>query len=434
MFHFYLRACVRATLVASTLLAAAAYAAPGPSPVSEKLSPRELVREVLRHNQGIAAMQAAVDAARAQIESAGALGDPMLSYSMAPGTLGPQAEAFGQSIKISQSFPWPGTLDLRTGAAKAEARSATQQLADLRLQLAAQARAAYAQWYYVHRALAVNKQNQALIQHLRKIAGSAYANGKGSQQDVLQAEVELTRLKNQALELERRRHTVRAKINRLVDQPPRRSLPPPADLPPPRDLPAFAGLRATALDRYPVLKSLDAQIAASHARVDLAEKDSYPTFTVMAGYNSMWAQPAMRPMVGVGINIPFGGNHEGEIDAAHAKLRQSRAKLADARSQLLSRLDQAYAMATQARHTIRLYSKKLLPLAKQNLQAAENDYRNGSGDFLTLVNAERQYLMAKLERAQARANFFTQLAALNYRTGGALFPEAPAARVQDPLP
>src|SRR5699024_6132498 len=108
-----------------------------------------------------------------------------------------------------------------------------------------------------------NQENQALVQRLRKVAEATYANGKGSQQDVLQVEVALTRLQSQALELERRRRTVQAKINGLLNQPVRAPLLPPADLPPSRTLPTFAGLRALALDRYPALKNLDAQIAAS---------------------------------------------------------------------------------------------------------------------------------------------------------------------------
>lgn len=434
MTYFYWCALACAALVTSALPIPAAYAVSDPIFTGPTLVPRELVRAVLRQNQGIRAMRAAVDAAAARIEVAGALPDPILSYRMAPATLGAQGMHFGQSIQISQSFPWPGTLDLRTDVAEAEARSTALRLADLRLQLAARTRAAYAEWYYVHRAWAINEENRALMQRLRKIAEAAYASGQASQQDVLQAKVELTRLQKQALELKRRRRSVRAKINALLSRPARAPLPPPADLPPPRDLPALARLQAKALDHYPKLKSLEARLAASRARVDLARISSYPSFSLMAGYNSLWTQPEKSLMIGVSIHIPFGGDEEAKINAAQAKLRQSRAKLANARSQLLNRLVQAYAKAEQARQTVRLYTNKLVPLAKQNLQAAENAYRSGTGDFLALVTAAQQLLIARLELAKARADFFTRFATLNYLTGGALFPDAPAAPLQDLLP
>ncbi len=400
------------------------------------LAPRELVESVLRLNQGLTAMRAAVDAAQAQVEVAGALDDPMLSYMAAPNTFGYPGQGLNQNVQISQTFPWPGTLDLRSEAAEAEADSTAQQLADLRLQLAAQARAAYAEWYYVSRALGINAQNQKLVGRLRKVAGTAYAAGQASQQDVLQAEVEQTRLKNQALELKRRRREVRAKINALLNRAARSPVSPPGNLPRPQHLPAVATLQDMALNNYPALKSLDAQIEAGRDRVDLAEKGNYPNFKVMAGYNSLWDAPAKRLVIGASINIPFGGNHEGKIDAAHAKLRQSRAKLANARSQLLSDLEQSYAAFTQDGSTIHLYTDKLLPLANQNLAAAEADYRSGvsGSDFLNLITAEQQLLMAKLELARARADRFTQYAALNYQTGGALFPRDPAVDNQGMLP
>jgi cobalt-zinc-cadmium efflux system outer membrane protein len=68
----------------------------------------------------------------------------------------------------------------------------------------------------------------------------------------------------------------------------------------------------------------------------------------------------------------------------------------------------------------------LLPLTKLNMQAAEADYSSGSGDFLKLITAEQQHLMAELEVARARADFFTQWASLNYQTGGGLIPRSGA--------
>jgi len=105
-----------------------------------------LVQQVLQRNPGIAAMQAAADAAGARIESAGALDDPMVSYVVAPNTAGGPNQGLNQNAQFSQKFPWPGTLGLRSRMATAEAESADQQVADLRLRLAALARADYAQF------------------------------------------------------------------------------------------------------------------------------------------------------------------------------------------------------------------------------------------------------------------------------------------------
>ncbi|TAL86319.1 MAG: TolC family protein [Rhodanobacter sp.] len=409
-----------------------------PAPVvatgTRLLSVRQLVRNVWQHNRGIDAMRAATAAASARIESAGALDDPTVSYAMAPNTAGGPRQGLNQNVQVSQSLPWPGTLDLRSKVAEAEAVSAGEQLADLRLRLAARARADYAQWYYVHQALAINARNRTLVRRLRKVAETSYASGQSPQQDVLQAEVELIRLDNQTLELKRMRRTVRAKINALQNLAPGTIVPAPAALPRQRVLPSYGALQDAALAHYPMLQSLDARVSASRRRVDLAHKANYPKLKLMAGYNSLMDLPAKRLVIGVGFSIPFGGNHRGQVSEANAHLQESEAKLADARNQLLSDLDQTHATAAQAAETIRLYTKRLLPLTALNLHAAEADYSNGTGDFLKLITAEQQDLKARLELAGARADFYTQLASLDYQTGGALWPSPVSATAQDANP
>jgi outer membrane protein TolC len=212
------------------------------------------------------------------------------------------------------------------------------------------------------------------------------------------------------------------------------AVPAPADLPAATPLPALASLRKTALARYPMLQSLDARLAATRDRVDLAHKNNYPHFNLMAGYNSLWDAPAKRLVVGVAVNIPFGGNHRGEVGEANARLREAEARLADARVQLLGVLEQAYATAKQDAASIALYHGRLLKLARLNLQAAQADYSGGNGDFLKLITAEQQYLTIELELARARADFFTQLASLDYQTGGALLPQPAATTNQDSRP
>ena len=401
---------------------------------SAGLTPDLLVQKVLQRNPGIEAMQAASDAAGARIESAGALDDPMVSYAIAPNTAGGPGQGLNQNAQFSQKFPWPGTLDLRSRMATAEAESADQQVADLRLRLAARARADYAQWNYVHRALAINAANTTLVEHLRTVAEAAYASGQSPQQDVLQAEVELVRLRNQALELARLQRTVQAKINALQNADPDTEVATPTGLPSEIPLPTYATLRDAALAHYPLLQSLDARIQASRDRVDLAHKNTMPNISVLAGYNSIMDMPAKRLTVGVAINIPFGGNHRGEVNEANARLHESEAKLADMRNQLLSDIDQSRETAAQAAATIKLYADKLLPLTRLNMQAAEADYSSGSGDFLKLITAEQQYLMAELEVAKARADLFTQWASLNYQTGGGLLPLSAATMLRGTSP
>lgn len=384
------------------------------------LNPVLFVQSVLAQNPNLKIEEAGHDAAIARIASAGALDDPMISYTSAPQSFGASI-GYRQNVQISQKIPWPGTLDLREHAANAEAKSAEYQIGDARLSLAARARAAYADWYYVYQALAINNKNIKLVIQMRAVAEAAYASGRSPQQDVLQAEIELTRLKNQTLELERRRAIIRAGINALLNADQTSAVNPPGDLPSPMTKHDLSALTAAALSQYPALKSADSEITASRDRVELAEKAYYPNFQITAGQNTLMDARQKQLTVGVALNIPIWGKHDGDYDEAHAKLRQSQFKLISVRNTLLSDLEKTYAAIQQTRNTIDLYDKRFVPLAKLNLKAASADYSAGAGAFLNVIAAEQQQLMAELERERARADYYTQFATLDYQTGGAIF-------------
>ena len=409
------------------LLAAPANAGPSaaspPSQRDSALDPVQFVQAVLASNRDIKAEDAAHRAAVARITSAGALDDPMVSYTAAPETAGTPM-GYRQSVEFSQAIPWPGVLSLRARAATEEAGSAEYQVADTRLRLAAKARAAYADWYYVHQALAINATDITLVEHLKSVARAAYAAGQAPQQDVLRAETELLRLQNQALELNRREVTVQAEINQLLDAPPDAPVAPPGGLPEPPLVQTLPALTGAVLAQNPALKGWDKQVAAGRDRVELAEDGFLPNFNFVAGDNQLMAPWQKQYTVGVAINIPIGAKHSGDLDEAHARLNQSQQHYFAVRDKLLADLNQTYAAVKQLHATIELYDKQLVPVADLDLHAAEADYSNGSGDFTKLIEAEQQYLMVELERERARADYFTQFAALDYQSGGTIFADS----------
>ncbi|MBU6443999.1 MAG: TolC family protein [Alphaproteobacteria bacterium] len=417
--HSYLTPAALLLLLAAPAISSPAVASPSRQH-DNTLDPAQFVEAVLVSNRDIKAEDEAHRAAVARINSAGALDDPMVSYTAAPETAGTPM-GYRQSIAFSQAIPWPGVLSLRAHAATEEAGSAEYQLADTRLRLAAKARAAYADWYYVHQALAINTTDIALVEHLKSVTRAAYAAGQAPQQDVLRAELELLRLQNQALDLGRRETTVQAEINQLLDTLPDAPVAPPGDLPEPPIAANLETLTDAVLAQNPALKGSDKQISASRDRVQLAEDGFLPNFNIVAGDNQLMSPWQMQYTVGVAINIPIGAKHSGDLDEAHAKLNQSQQHYYAVRDRLLADLSQTYAAVKQLHGTIDLYDKQLVPVARLNLRAAEADYSSGSGDFTKLIEAEQQYLMVELERERARADYFTQFAALDYQSGGTIF-------------
>ena len=387
--------------------------------LSAPLTAESFTAAVLARNAGLSAMRQALVAAVSSIRPAGALPDPMLSVSAAPRTFG-GAMGTGEDIEVSQALPWWGTLAARKEIAQADAEVARHDLEALRLRLAATARGAFADWVYVHRALRINAANQSVIAELRRIASVRYATGKAPQADVLEADVERTVLAQQQLKWRRKIAVVAARMNALLDRPPTSPIPLPAALPAPAHLPSEAEFLQRGLT-HPQLKALEAQEHAARAKAALAGKKRYPQFQVSAGYNSMWSDPAMRPMVGLSFTVPLDqGKYRAEIDAAHAQERRAEYDLESTRATLLADLSAAYASTREAAKSLALYRDDLVPLSRDALDVALSEYGSGQGGFLEVLTAEQHQLDTELGLARAQSEYFDRWAKLERLSGSGL--------------
>ena len=386
----------------------------------QQLSPTQLVEAVLKRNADIPAMQATWQAAQARIEQAGALDDPKLSYQAAPQTLGQNTMDFGQKLSISQRLPWSGKRGLRADVARFEADASREGIARARLRLTEATERSYADWYFVHAALRINHINRSLLLEFQNIAEIKYAAGRTSKQDVLRAEVEATLLEHRNIVLQRQRREVLSRINTLLQRLPDAPLPQPGNLVGLNTLPSIVVLRQQALKNHPELRALQARIMASRRRLTLSERDFYPDVTVSAGYNSLWNQDEKRLTAGASINIPLRGKRNAASDETRARTLRLAADQKTKVAKILDAVQRAYEQVRESEHVLTLYGDRLLPLAEENLAAAQSDYESGSGGFLDLISAEKNRMQTQLQLAQAKADYHRRLATLKHTIGGPL--------------
>ena len=396
-----------------------------PFPANEPLTPEHLVAAVLQRNPSLEAQRAAMTEAAARIKTAGALDDPMLSVSVPPATIG-KAVGTREDVQVSQALPWWGTRTAREAVARAMADAASQDVQSLALRLRAVSQSAFADWRYIHAALEVNRHHQTLYTELREAAKTRFAAGLASQQDVLQADVERTMLRQEALELTQRQLTIQAGINALLNRPADAPLPSPGPIPPINNLPPLAALESFALEQHPDVRQLQFQERVASEQMTLAEKARYPSVVLSAGYNSMWDDPDMRATIGISINVPLDqGKRRAEIDAARANAHRAEASLTDLGAHLRGDLAAAYAAADESRQSLALYRDQLVPLADSTLSVARSEYAAGQNNFLYVINAERGWLDAELGLARAESELFRRLAELGRLAGTSLPLEIP---------
>ena len=361
-------------------------------------TPDGLVQAVLETNPGLQAMQAAVDEARARADAAGRLADPTLAYLSAPETIGSRIGT-RHIVQIGQAVPWPGTLADRRARGQALGTARRHASEDYRLQLARSARTLFAEWQYAHAGLAVNRQQQLLVSEMIEAARGRYSGGRGSQQEVLQAQLQAEQLKQSALDWAQRIETLAAQINALLNRPADAALPRPVD--------AFDDDRPEPAppNTHPAVAELDAERRSREVEVALAERARYPEFRLMANYLGTLDPDEKRLQLGASINLPIQfGRQRADEDAARAALARSRYRLEDRRAQLSAERAAALAAHRRADRSAELLETGTLPLAVDNLNAALADYRSGRGSFLNVIDAQQRQLRAELDLNRARAD------------------------------
>lgn len=392
------------------------------SPVFEGRTELHLERylaEVLRRNPSLAAARHALDSAIARYPQVTALDDPMLGYAIAPGSIGSDAVDFAQRIELSQRFPWPGKLGLRGEVALSEAEAREEDLRTARDQLLREGKSAFFRLYYVYRAIEINEVNKAILLEFQRAAETRYAAGTASKQDALQAEVAYDHLLHRGIVLERMRRVALGRSNALLNRAPTAELPPPPQaLGAPGDREPLEELLDRSLSARPELAALVHRLAGQEATLELAHKEFYPDFTVTGGYNSLWQEDDLRPIVGFGINIPLqrGRRHAG-VDQAEAEILRLRARIADLSAEVALEVQEAYELVVEAEHVVHLYESELVPAAGENLDAARTEYAAGAIDFLSLLAAERSLMDAQVAHQEALSGYHERVADLERAVG-----------------
>jgi cobalt-zinc-cadmium efflux system outer membrane protein len=395
-----------------------------PSPHTDNAAPLEraaYIRAVLRANPSLEASRQAWQAARARVHQAGAFDDPTIMVSLAPLSIGSSHADLGYEVGISQQLPWFGKRGFERATMAAEAAAAASDLQTMRVELALSALTLYDQYYVAFRSLAINQQHVALMRALQSAALSQYEAGHGSAVDALQAEAELASMERDALTLAADRDVIGAQMNALLHRSPSSALAPPVAelaLHGLHDLPSQQQLEHEALMKRTEISAARQRARAQSAKIDAADRAYYPNLSVSTSYSTMWAMPPHRFMVGLGINVPLPTEQRraavDEARANHARYESEIARMSDlARTQVFvdsRRLKQSHAV-------LELLETRLLPVARDQVDAARAGFVASQTTFPVVVAAEKHLRSVELERTLAQAECDRQRAELDRALG-----------------
>ncbi|MGH9554583.1 MAG: TolC family protein [Terriglobales bacterium] len=378
---------------------------------------QDLIQELAQRNPEVRAAQFRFEAASKRPLQVSTLPDPRISY--VDLGVGHPFSALNVSdfayrgVGVAQEVPFPGKLALAGEEARKEAAGEEALLRTTLLDVISRLKLAYYEWFAVSKAIEITNRNRELMERFERIARARYAVGKGIQQDVLKAQVELSGLAQQLEVLQQRRGSLEAQINALLNRPASTLLGRPADVKRSTFDLELNALLEEVTRNSPRLQSRKLVVEGRKVGVDRAKKEYFPDFN----FGFEWQRSANVAgdyyMVRAEARVPlyFWRKQRLGVEEAKARLQEAEQNQQATLQELLFSAKDRYLVAKTSERLLALYEAGIIPQAALSLESATAGYEVGNVDFLTLINNfttllnfEMQYYeeLARHEQALSR--------------------------------
>ena len=386
----------------------------------------DLERMALVKNPEIGVAARRVSISEAHVPVAGALDDPMAMYRgwgvplQHPWSLNSAQNMFS----ISETLPGRGKRNLRTSVAESDVEVAKAQLGQVQLEVRIRIHKAFADLLRSEDEIRIHDQHVAIARQAIEAARIRYTTGKVPQQDILKAQVALTRLAEHMIQFDHDADLARARLNTLLARAPNSPLRVTGEHSVFDTLPQAQELDDLALRSRPDLMAVQQAVERSHREQALAKKAYVPDLTVSGGYMIMPSGQSFRNayMVEGSMNLPW-LNHrkrDAEIAEATVKVTEQDAEFTEQRNMVFGQIQEALVEAQAAQKLARLYHDELRPQAEATLQSSVIAYENDKTDLLDLLDSQMAVVDIDLAWIQAAADFDSRLADLELAAGASL--------------
>lgn len=399
---------------------------------TNKLQLEALISEALERNPQLRVLQQRLAAERSRVPQAGALKDPMFKVDFSNVPLNEldfaSTPMSGIQFSLTQQLPYWGKRNARERMAEQTAVAMEASYLDRQGVIVNLVKQSYFTLAYLDRAIEITLENEALLRNFIRITQTKYAVGTGLQQDVLEAQVALSSLKDGLIELRRSRGHAEADLNTVLNQSPQRPLSQVEVRLPSPFVYQTDDLQQLAMQHRALLRQLRAQVAHWQAAEDLARADYRPDFDLNVGYRqrSFGNDPVAGSdfiSVAVAANLPLYSGRKQDQRAVEVRARRAAAEAEfEVRRQQIFLEIQKLAVDIRAhQEQTALFKTAIIPQAEQALKAAMAGYQVDKVDFLTLLNNQVSLLNFEIGYFRHRMAYEKSLAQVEAVVGAPLF-------------
>jgi len=402
-------------------------------PVTEELG--HVLSLALADSPELKPMHSELAVLAARTRQAGAPMDPMLSVMLMdvnapeipPEFTWKDTVMWKLDFGVSQTYMSYGKRRLKRSIAQLDEDITEWKLAEMERQVISEVTGMYFMMLRTNARLKVMDTNIELMKLLISLGEDKYSLGKTPQALVLNAQVQLTQMERERLDMQRMLDEQRTELAGMLGYPEGFD---PAALtlsvayPLPADVAwQEADLAASALDARPDYQELLAQQRQQQLMLEMAHRDYFPDYTLSADYKVQFKQP---DMISAGVMFPLQLNkkerQDPAVQEAYAMLAMTNDEMQAKETGVRRDLSSLHVELDSQRQQIELYRTGLVPQARLALDSNIAAYTANMMDLSDLLMAQQALLNAELALEEGYLDYAEALAKVQVATAGAFDP------------
>ncbi len=323
-------------------------------------------------------------------------------------------------IGASQELPYPGKLHLRGEVAERNADVMHSEMGSIEASVVDAVKTDYLHLAYLQVTLRILQENERVLDQLIQDATAHYRVGQGMQQDVLQAQVERTKIVREITMNHEQAGQIQAHLKGLLHRDQESPDIVTEDLAEsPLRVPA-AELLGMVRQHNPELQVDASTVNKQNAALASAEREGKPDFGIGYMYQNTDRKYRDYYMFTFNLRLPRKARVRAEVAEAAENLAQSREALDAHLQQQLAQVKQEYVTVTSDAELLKEYREGLIPQSDAAYRATLNAYASNRDQLTHVLLYFVNELSLRLDEAQVLADHEITLAHLETLTGATL--------------
>ena len=308
---------------------------------------------------------------------------------------------------LSQSFPRGDTLKIRSQQTLWSSKEQDYRSQDQLAQSIRMARENYLDVFYNVGAIEIIHQSHQYFSQLVDIAESFYSVGRVNQQDVLRAQLELSRLEERVIIFKKNEDLSRAELSKWLDDRAYEIID--TNFPTLNEIAAQQEV-IEGLVYHPKVKANDSVISFYNEGVAIAEEQYKPGWSVGVEYRKRFGNnmdgsdrdDQMAALVKVDIPLFTDKRQDRRLSASQYQVMAAKDVRIDQLQILKREVSREFFSLEKYKEQIELYGIQLVPDADANANASLKAYQSGVTEFTTLARARITQLDIQLEALRVK--------------------------------